>query len=271
MENNNIDFRPKTFDQIVGQDDIIEYLKIKISAFKKSRMSIGHILFLGFSGAGKTTLANVMATEMEVGFHPVMATRIKTWNDFYQILKNVQQNDVIFIDEIHALAPKIQENLYGVMEDFVCTIENKDLDRPILRKLPRFTLIGATTHSGELNAPLLSRFQYKGQLVPYSIEQLKQIVITAGKRIYGIDIPDEIAIRIAKLSRRTARVSYNLLRAFMDVVEAEYHTTKSGKKYPKWSMIDACKIQDLEKRAIFRSKTFPGIAKAMAEQWGGQI
>lgn len=219
---NNIDFRPKKFDQIVGQDDIIEYLKIKISAFKKSKLSIGHILFLGFSGAGKTTLANVMATEMEVGFHQVMATRIKTWNDFYQILKNVEENDVVFIDEIHALAPKIQENLYGVMEDFVCTIEDKNLDRPILRRLPRFTLIGATTHSGELNAPLLSRFQYKGQLVPYTTEQLQEIVLTAGRRIYNIDIPSDIAYRIAKLSRRTARVSYNLLRAFMDVVEAEY-------------------------------------------------
>ena len=97
MENNNIDFRPKTFDQIVGQDDIIEYLKIKISAFKKSRMSIGHILFLGFSGAGKTTLANVMATEMEVGFHPVMATRIKTWNDFYQILKSTYMKEIAIL------------------------------------------------------------------------------------------------------------------------------------------------------------------------------
>lgn len=220
--NNHLDFRPKSFDHVIGQDDIKEYLKIKISAFKKNNMSVGHILFLGFSGVGKTTLANVMANEMGVGFHQIMATRIKNWNDFYSIVKNVKENDVVFIDEIHALAPKIQENLYGVMEDFVCTIEDKNLDRQVLRKLPRFTLIGATTHSGELNAPLLSRFQYKGQLVPYTVEQLKDMVYNAGLRIYNVDLPEEVAYRIAKLSRRTARICYNLLRSYMDVVEAEY-------------------------------------------------
>ena len=218
----NTDFRPKTFDQVVGQDDIKEYLRIKIAAFKKSGMSVGHILFLGFSGVGKTTLANVMANEMGVGFHQVMATRIKTWNDFYNIIKNIEQNDVVFIDEIHALNPKIQEHLYGVMEDFTCTIEDKNLDKQILRKIPHFTLIGATTHSGELNAPLLSRFQYKGQLIPYNTGQLKDMVKNAARRNYKVDIPDEIAARIAKLSRRTARICYNLLRSYMDVVQAEY-------------------------------------------------
>jgi Holliday junction DNA helicase RuvB len=214
------EFRPKTFNQITGQDEIKEYLKIKISAFQKNRLSIGHILFLGFSGSGKTTLANVMANEMGVGFHQVMATRIKSWSDFYQILKNIEENDVLFIDEIHALNPKIQEHLYGVMEDFTCTVEDKNLSKPFTRRLPRFTLIGATTHSGELNAPLLSRFQYKGHLVPYSIEQLTEMVREAGKRIYNVEIPYGIADRIAKLSRRTARASYNLLRSYIDVVVA---------------------------------------------------
>lgn len=218
----NIDFRPKSFDQVIGQDDIKEYLRIKIAAFQKSGMSVGHILFLGFSGVGKTTLANVMANEMGVGFHQIMATRIKNWNDFYNIIKNIEKNDVVFIDEIHALNSKIQEHLYGVMEDFTCTIEDKNLDKQVIRKVPHFTLIGATTHSGELNAPLLSRFQYKGQLIPYSAGQLKDMVKTAGRRVYNLQIPDEIASRIAKLSRRTARICYNLLRSYMDVVQAEY-------------------------------------------------
>lgn len=221
---NNLDFRPKKFDQVIGQEDIKEYLRIKIAAFKKSKLSIGHILFLGYSGLGKTTMANVMAAEMGVGFHQIMATRIKNWNDFYNIIKNIEENDVVFIDEIHALAPKIQENLYGVMEDFVCTIEDKNLEKTILRKLPRFTLIGATTHSGELNAPLLSRFQYKGQLVPYSTNQLKDMILSAGRRLYNVEVPEDIALRIAKLSRKTARVCYNLLRSYMDVVTAEYPT-----------------------------------------------
>lgn len=218
---NQIDFRPQTFNDIVGQEDIIEYLKIKIAAFKKNGLSIGHILFLGFSGAGKTTLANVMANEMKVGFRSIMATRIKNWEDFYNVIKDVEENDVVFIDEIHALPSKIQEHLYSVMEDFKCTIEDKGLQRHIARILPRFTLIGATTHAGELNAPLLSRFQYKAHLVPYTVTQLKDMVINAGLRIYKVRVPDEIALRIAKLSRRTARNCYNILRNYIDVVEGE--------------------------------------------------
>jgi Holliday junction DNA helicase RuvB len=219
---NGADFRPKKFSQIVGQNIVKEYLQLKIKAFKKSNNAVGHCLFLGFSGCGKTTMANVMATEMGVRFHSIMATRIKTWNDFYQIIKNVETNDVVFIDEIHALAPKIQEQLYGVMEDFICTLEDKNLQQQIQVKLPRFTLIGATTHTGDLNAALLSRFQYKGQLVPYTHQELTDMVVAAGERIYDLDVPDEVAERIAKLSRRTARVCYNLLRSYVDVVEAEY-------------------------------------------------
>jgi len=221
-QDNNQDFRPKTFAEVTGQEEIKEYLKINISTFKKNRTAIGHILFLGFSGVGKTTLANVMAAEMGVGFHQVMATRIKTWDDFYSLLKKVEENDVLFIDEIHALNPKIQEHLYGVMEDFTCTIADKNLQQPFIRRLPRFTLIGATTHSGELNAPLLSRFQYKCNLNPYSVDELTEMVISAGERIYNITVPHEIANRIAKLSRRTARNCYNILKAYMVVVEANY-------------------------------------------------
>ena len=243
---NQIDFRPQTFDDIVGQEDIIEYLKIKIAAFKKNGLSIGHILFLGFSGAGKTTLANVMANEMKVGFRSIMATRIKNWEDFYNVIKDVEENDVVFIDEIHALPSKIQEHLYSVMEDFKCTIEDKGLQRHIARILPRFTLIGATTHAGELNAPLLSRFQYKGQLIPYTHQELKDMVITAGERIYNLDIPDEVAERIAKLSRRTARVCYNLLRSYIDVVEAEYDHRITSKMLTMDLLYKTLKLEQID-------------------------
>jgi Holliday junction DNA helicase RuvB len=216
-----IDFRPQTFDQVIGQTEIKEFLKLKIAAFKKTRVSLVHTLFLGFSGVGKTTLANVVANEMGVTCHQVMATRIKTWDDFYNIIKNIEENDILFIDEIHALAPKIQEHLYGVMEDFTCTIHDKNLNRQILRRLPRFTLIGATTHSGDLNPPLLSRFQYKANLLPYSTEDLTTMITTAGERIYDISVPYDVANRLAQLSRRTARIAYSLLRSLMDVAEAQ--------------------------------------------------
>ena len=113
------------------------------------------------------------------------------------------------------------EHLYGVMEDFSCTIEDKNLNRQRTIRIPRFTLIGATTHTGGLNAPLLSRFQYKAQLVPYSTEDLTKMITSAGQRIYNVDIPYEVAERLAALSRKTARVAYNLLRSLIDVAEAE--------------------------------------------------
>ena len=218
---NQLDFRPKRFDDIVGQNEVKEYLQIKIAAFKKTRVSVGHLLFLGFSGSGKTTMANVMAAEMGVKFHSVMATRIKTWDDFYNILKKINANDVLFIDEIHALSPKIQEQLYGVMEDFTISLQDKNMSEQVLTRIPSFTLIGATTHSGDLNPPLLSRFQYKGQLMPYSVAHLTDIVKSAGKRIYKLEIPHDVANYIAKVSRKTARISYSLLRGYIDLVEAK--------------------------------------------------
>lgn len=216
-----LDFRPKKFDDIIGQDEVKEYLKIKIAAFKKTKVSVGHLLFLGYSGSGKTTMANVMANEMGVGFHSVMATRIKTWDDFYNILKKIKSNDVLFIDEIHALSPKIQEQLYGVMEDFTISLQDKNLNEQTLTRIPSFTLIGATTHSGDLNPPLLSRFQYKGQLMPYNVPQLTDIVKSAGRRIYKLEVPHDVASYIAKVSRKTARICYSLLRGYIDLVEAK--------------------------------------------------
>lgn len=218
MKNN--DFRPKTLKEVVGQTETKELLEIKIAAFKKTREAATHILFLGPSGIGKTTLAQVVANELGVRFHQIMATRIRTWADFHNIIKNIEQGDVVFIDEIHALAPRIQEHLYGIMEDFTCTIEDKNLNAQKIIRIPRFTLIGATTHSGELNAPLLSRFQAKIHLLPYSVNELTEMIIKAADRIYNITIPYTIAERLARLSRQTARIAYNLLRALMDVAEA---------------------------------------------------
>jgi Holliday junction DNA helicase RuvB len=210
-----MDFRPQTFDQVIGQTEIKEFLRLKIAAFKKTRVSLVHTLFLGFSGVGKTTLANVVANEMGVRFHQIMATRIKTGDDFYNMISNIEENDILFIDEIHALAPKIQEHLYGVMEDFTCTIHDKNLNRPVVRRIPRFTLIGATTHSGDLNPPLLSRFQYKANLLPYSTDELTKMITTAGERIYDISVPHNVALQLAPTQppRRASRAARYPTRA----------------------------------------------------------
>lgn len=221
MSNN---FRPRNFNDVLGQPEIKDYLKIKVNAFKKTGKCPDHMLFLGFSGAGKTTLANVVANELDTRFHNVMATNIRTWDDLYNVFNNVEQNDVVFLDEIHALNPKIQEYLYSIMEDFKATHFNKSLKKAQTFTIPRFTLIGATTHSGDLNLPLLSRFPYKAQLQPYSHRDLTKMVISAGERIYNITIPINIAEKIAALSKNTARNAYNLLSSLIVVAEAKHPT-----------------------------------------------
>jgi Holliday junction DNA helicase RuvB len=218
MSKNN--FRPKTFQEVVGQDNIKQYLKIKVDAFHKTGTCPSHMLFLGFSGAGKTTLANVMANELGTKFHSVMATNIRTFDDLYNIFKDVEKNDIVFFDEIHAIAPKIQEHLYSVLEDFKLSTYNKSLQKQQTFDLPRFTCIGATTHSGDLNAPLLSRFQTKSILQPYTKPELTKMIQTAGKRIYGIDLDMNICEEMAQLSKNTARNAYNLLDSLMVVAEA---------------------------------------------------
>ncbi len=245
-EVNHMDFRPKTFDQIIGQEEVKENLKLKIAAFKKTKKSVVHMLFLGFSGVGKTTMANAVANEMGVNFHQIMATRIKTWADFYNILKDVEENDIIFIDEIHALDRKIQEQLYGVMEDFTCTLEDKNLNRVRLVKINRFTMIGATTHTGKLNDALLNRFQYKGQLLPYTHLELSKMVQTAGERIYNVEIPEEISLRLAQLSRKTARVAYNLLRTLMDTAEASTDGRVRSDMLTKDLMYKTLKLEQID-------------------------
>ena len=205
-------FRPRTFEDVIGQEDVKEFLQIKINSFKKTGRPVGHLLLLGFSGSGKTTLANVVANEMGTNFISVMGTRLKTWNDLHGFIKQIRENDVLFIDEIHCLTEKMQEHLYGLMEDFTYTVEDKQMARPQTFKVPKFTLIGATTHAGSLKAPLLGRFGYQAQLLPYSIDELTTIVVKAGKRIYNLDIPVEIAVKIANLSCRVARKAYMILQ-----------------------------------------------------------
>lgn len=214
MEN----IRPSTFNDIIGQSDIVEYLKLKISHAKNQSKPLSHTLLLGFSGSGKTTFSNVIARELGVEFHSVMASRLSNFQELFSMIKVMNKNDVLFIDEIHALKPKIQEDLYDLMEDFSCDI--KLGDTIVKQKVKPFTLIGATTHSGDINPPLLSRFAYKPILLPYSVEELKKMIDTLCNRVYHCKLPDAIALRIAHLSKRTARNAYNLTRAYIEYVHA---------------------------------------------------
>jgi len=230
-------FRPSTFDDVIGQDAVKEFMQIKINAFKKTGRPVSHTLFLGFSGSGKTTLANVVANEMGVNFISVMGSRLKTWNDLYAFVKQIRENDVLFIDEIHCLTEKMQEHLYGLMEDFTYTIEDKNMTRPQTFNVPKFTLIGATTHAGDLNAPLLGRFAYHAQLMPYTIDELTNMVKKAARRIYQLEVPHEIAEKIANLSCRVARKAYTLLQNMVEVAEG----TARGKVTSEHITVDLLK------------------------------
>ena len=240
------DFRPTKFEDIIGQDNVKEYLQMKIAAYKKTLNPVPHILLLGSSGLGKTTLANVFAMELGVTFHSHMATKIKTWEDFYNILKKVRAHDVLFIDEIHALPPKVQEALYSVMEDFKCPLLDKNLINPITVSIPKFTLIGATTHGGMIKGPLIGRFQYKGYLIDYNNEQLSGMAKNACRRIYGIDLPDTTASKMASTCKRTARNVYSMLRNLIDVAESDTRGMVFGEHLTPSMLLKTLKMERID-------------------------
>ena len=238
--------RPISFDNIVGQEETKRLLKLKIRAFKKTNSSVGHLLFLGPPGTGKTTLSNVVALEMGVTFHPIMGNKLKNWNDIYNLIKNVQENDVVFIDEIHCLTEKLQEYLYGIMEDFTYTIENKTLSRPQIMRCPKFTLLGATTHTGELNGPFLSRFNHIVNLVPYTDKQLSELVINSCYQQHNLDCPIEIADTIARLSHKTPRLANMILSNLIEVGHGTFSEKLRSSHLDKQLLEDTLKMMGVD-------------------------
>jgi Holliday junction DNA helicase RuvB len=219
------DIRPRTFDEVVGQQEVVEYLQLKVESCQKTGYPPGHILFMGGEGTGKSTLATVFSGALNQKMKSVSASRMDSWRKIFGVLTELEEGNVFFIDEIHALRPKVQESLYDAMEDYKVDIfEGPPRNtHPVTIKIPRFTLIGATTHAGSLNSPLLRRFDYKPMLSPYTIAELHQMVHQACIRIYERECPDDVAVMIAKLSKRNASAAYSLLKNYqeMEVVMSE--------------------------------------------------
>lgn len=211
--------RPQTFDDIIGQETAKKILQLRVAAFTKTKQCSGHMLFLGNAGLGKTSLALCTANEMGVKLHTVLGTRINKWSDLLSYLNKLKKNDILFIDEIHALSSTIQEELYGVMEDF--RYEEKDrFGRPSMNKMPKFTLIGATTHAGLLNAPLRRRFPLQIELIPYTIDQLSMIIQKAAYKSRGFaNFPVMITDRLAHLAKGNAANSVNLFKNLIEVAD----------------------------------------------------
>ncbi len=204
--------RPKDFDNYVGQDRLKKNLKLAITAAKKRDEPIDHVLLFGPAGLGKTTMATVIGNEMGKTVRITSGPAIERAGDLASILTNLEDNDILFIDEIHRLHRSVEEVLYSAMEDFKLDIMlGKGPSAKSLRlDLPKFTVIGATTRTGSLAAPLRDRFGIQHRLEFYSDEEIAKIIKRAAK-ILKIDIDDEASIFLARRARLTPRIANRLL------------------------------------------------------------
>ena len=215
-----ITLRPSSWDDYIGQEKIKKNLKVFIEASRRREEALDHILFFGPPGLGKTTLANIISTEMGANIKTTAAPMIEKSGDLAALLTNIEEGDILFIDEIHRMSPAIEEILYPAMEDFRLDIiiGSGPAAQTVKIDLPRFTLIGATTRAGMLSNPLRERFGMHFRMQFYTPDELSTIVQKASHKLEKPALP-KAALEIAKRSRGTPRISLRLLKRVRDFAE----------------------------------------------------
>ncbi|NCC67961.1 MAG: Holliday junction branch migration DNA helicase RuvB [Clostridia bacterium] len=251
---NEVSLRPRTLSEYIGQARAKDNLSIFIKAAKIRNEPLDHVLLHGPPGLGKTTLAGIIANEMGVNMRITSGPTIEKPGDLAALLTNLQENDILFVDEIHRLNRSVEEILYPAMEDYaIDIIIGKGPSANSIRlDLPRFTLIGATTRSGQLTAPLRDRFGVTLRLELYSPEELTMIVERSAD-ILGIEIDREGAVEIARRSRGTPRIANRLLRRVRDFaqVTAEGKITRDiADKALTRLEVDKLGLDSLDKRML---------------------
>ena len=246
--------RPQLFEDFAGQENIIDNLKIFVEAAKLRNESLDHVLLHGPPGLGKTTLAHIIANELKVGFKITSGPVLDKPGDLAGLLTNLEKGDVLFIDEIHRLSPVIEEYLYSAMEDYKIDIliESGPNARTVQINLEPFTLVGATTRSGLLTAPMRARFGISNRLEYYSTELLATI-LERSANILSVEINYEAAIEIARRSRGTPRISNGLLRRIRDFAQIKGNG-KIDKKITQFGLkalqVDAFGLDEMDNKIL---------------------
>src|SRR5438876_7845542 len=246
--------RPSLFSEFTGQAKVKERLEIAVAAARQRGEALDHTLLSGPPGLGKTTLAYILAKAMGTNLKATSGPIIEKAGDLAGLLTNLEEGDVLFIDELHRLQKTIEEYLYPAMEDFKLDIiiDQGPNARSVRLNLPRFTLIGATTRSGLLTAPLLTRFPIRERLDYYQADQLQQIVVRSA-RLLNVAVEDQGGREIARRSRGTPRIANNLLRRVRDYAQVKHDgriTATVADKALAMLEIDQNGLDEMDKRIL---------------------